>query len=51
MQGVKVDPVDTLQPPYKGLIIEENLKFDTLPMNKALAVFDQVYKDTNTTLY
>lgn len=51
MQNVQFPPVDALEPPFKGLSFEENLKFDFLPEFDRLAIWNQLYRDTNTSLY
>jgi hypothetical protein len=51
MQGVQFDPVESKESPYKGLIIEENLKFEILPEHQRLASWNQLYEDSNRPLY
>lgn len=51
MQNVTMEPVNTLEPPFKGLNISENLKFEILPEYERLAIWDRLYKETNTPLY
>lgn len=51
MQNVQLPPVGTLEPPFKGLSFEENLKLDFLPEFERLAIWDKLYRDTNTSLY
>lgn len=51
MQNVFIEPVATLEPPFAGLNIEENLKFELLPEGERLAIWDRLYKETDTPLY
>lgn len=51
MQNVQIDSVDTKEPPFMGINIEENLKFENLPEFERLAIWNQLYKTTNTRLY
>lgn len=51
MQGVQFEPVEALEPPFKGLILDEDIKFDVLPEGERLEIWDQLYKATNNPLY
>lgn len=51
MQNVHWDAVDTVDPPYKCLNIEEDLKFEVHPESAGLLVWNQMYLETNTPLY
>jgi hypothetical protein len=51
MQSIHIDPVESLEPPFKGLIIEENLSFGDMPACERLTAWDRLYKETNTPLY
>lgn len=51
IENVHWNSVDSLEPPYKCLNIGEELKFQTLPESERLAVWDIMYKETNTPLY
>ncbi|KAG5677879.1 hypothetical protein PVAND_007596 [Polypedilum vanderplanki] len=51
MESVEWKPVETREPPFKCLNIEEHLKFEILPETERLAVWDELYKTTKTPLY
>jgi hypothetical protein len=51
MESVEWKPVDTREPPFKCLNIDEHLSFETLPGASRLAVWDELYKATNTPLF
>lgn len=51
MQNIEWHPVDSLDPPFKCLNIEENLKFEVFPDSQRLDVWDWVYHETNKPLY
>lgn len=45
-------PVDTLDPPFKCLNIEQDdVKFEIFPHSERLDVWDWVYRETNSPLY
>lgn len=52
MRSVQFHPVKGLEPPFKGLIIDDGeLKFDVLPEGERLEVWDQLYKAADVPLY
>lgn len=51
IQNVRFDPVEGIAPPFKGLIIGEDLKFEILPENERLEIWNQLYNSSNTPLY
>lgn len=51
MQNVCFEAVDTKHPPFKGLIVEENLSFDNLPEFERLAIWDQLYSAADARLF
>lgn len=51
MGDVVWKPVDSSSPPFKCLNICENLTFEDLPESERLAVWDDLYKETNSRLY
>lgn len=51
MQGVQIDPVDTVEPPYKAVNIDENLSFGFLPNAHNVEIWTRLYKETNTPLF
>lgn len=51
IQNIHWDAIDSVNPPYKCLNIDEELTFGVHPDAEALAVWDQMYIDTNAPLY
>lgn len=52
MQNIEAKPIDSLEPPYKGIMIgNDDIKFDYIPVFERLKVWSQLFKDTNTPLY
>lgn len=51
MGNAQWQPIDTLDPPFKCLNIDEDLKFEIFPHSDRLDVWDWVYRATNTPLY
>jgi hypothetical protein len=51
MQNVQAHPIETLEPPFNALHIGEDLKYDVLPEHERLAIWDELYRATNTPLY
>lgn len=49
--GAEWQPVDSLEPPYSCLNIAKNLEFKKLPESQRLAIWDEIYLQTNTPLY
>jgi hypothetical protein len=51
VENVVFDPVDSKQPPFEGLIINEELCFSYLPEFDRLAAWNKLFHDTQTRLY
>lgn len=51
MQNINWGAIDTINPPYKCLSIEEDLKFEVHPESEGLLIWDQMYLETNAPLY
>lgn len=51
MEDVEWKPVESREPPFKCLNIQEHLSFERLPEAERLAVWDELYRATNTPLF
>lgn len=51
MEGIKWEAVDCSEPPFKCLNIGECLTFEELPETSRLAVWDNLYKESNSRLF
>jgi hypothetical protein len=51
MEGVKWEALNCFAPPFKCLNIGECLSFEDLPETSRLAVWDDLYKESNSRLF
>ena len=51
MENVRWEAVDCSVPPFKCLNINECLTFEDLPETSRLAVWDELYKESNSRLF
>lgn len=51
MENVKWEPVDTQQPPFKCLNLDEHISFVNLPENERLTIWNALYEATKTKLF
>lgn len=49
--NVRWHPVDTMDPPFRCLNIEEDVQFEIFPQSERLDVWDWIYRESNTPLY
>ncbi|CRL03530.1 CLUMA_CG016459, isoform A [Clunio marinus] len=51
MENIQWNPVETIDPPFKCLNIDEALTFEVFPESTRLKVWNEIYQKTNTPLY
>lgn len=51
MENVEWKPVDTQQPPFKCLNLDEHLSFINLPESERLTIWNELYEATKTKLF
>lgn len=51
MENVEWKPVDTQQPPFKCLNLDEHLSFVNLPESERLTIWNELYEATKTKLF